>query len=212
MPWKRRRSWTEDTFCRQDADHSFTGLSEQGIDLPWMPVPNNAIEVTTCSTQTRCRSNRVFLLQLLIFAHCLYLHQPCLPTVQSGLAFSERDCRDCRLRLCHSADPGDCQHSNVQQRRAEQLRGAPVGAPDPAGFGGPTRQLSVGPKGQRSRRRRRAVLAAFLATRTSFCPLPAPASSIHPRKFVDHGGLALSLRGVAGVECDILPIQILANN
>ena len=38
MPRKRRRSWTGDAFCRQDADHSFIDICEQEIDFRWVPV------------------------------------------------------------------------------------------------------------------------------------------------------------------------------
>ena len=34
-------SWTREAFCRQDAGHSFMDISEQEIDFPWVPVPNN---------------------------------------------------------------------------------------------------------------------------------------------------------------------------
>ena len=93
--------------------------------------------------------------------------------VQSGLAFSERDCR---LRMCYSADPRDCQLSEGS-RCGQSSPLEPLGAPDPASTRGsqrtlaeplrkPARQFSVGPEEQRTRRSRRAVLAAFLATRT----------------------------------------------
>ena len=65
MLWKRR-CWTVDAFCRQDA-------SEQGIDFPIVPVPNDDIlDADTVPFQPR------FLLQEIIFAHCPYLPWPCL--------------------------------------------------------------------------------------------------------------------------------------
>ena len=143
---------------------SWKSISEQEIDFPWVPVPNNdEFDADTVPFQPR------FLLQELIFAPAVSLWES---TMQSGLAFSERDCR---LRMCYSADPRDCQLSKMQQQRAGQLRGPLLGAPDPAGTRGsrrtpmellrkPARQFSVGPKEQRTRR-----ADAVLSCRVSCC-------------------------------------------
>ena len=121
---KRRGSWTGDAFCRQDADQSFRDTSEQDIDFPQVPVPNNdEFGADVVPFQLR------FLEQELIFAHCPYLSLPCLIgnlLCRGWLSFSEMDCG---LRLCYSADPRDCQLSKMQQQQAAQGREALPGAP-----------------------------------------------------------------------------------
>ena len=59
---KRRRSWTEVTFCRQDVEHRFTDISEQEIAFPCVPAPNtdefDADEVPTTLFQDAAAAGR----------------------------------------------------------------------------------------------------------------------------------------------------------
>ena len=151
-----------------------------------MPAPNDD-EFVTDAVPFQPR----FLLQELIFAHCPYLLQPCLTM---NLL--------CRVDWFSVKAIAGCECAILP---ILELGRALLGAPDPAGTGGskrtpmeplrkPARQFSAGPNEQRTRRRRRTVLAAFLTTRTYLCPLSTSASLIHPRKISEQGGLALSQR------------------
>ena len=172
MPWKRRRSRTGDTFCRQDADHSLmdgavpAAFSFAGAYLRSLSIPASAMP-------------------------------PRKPHVQRGLAFSKRECR---LRVCDFADLRGCRLFKVQRLRSDQLGRALLGASVPADTGGseqilletgrkPARHCSAGSEDRRARCRRRAVSAALLAPRADVRSLSVPVPSIHSRKSPEQRGL-----------------------
>ena len=197
MPWKRR-SWTGDAFCRQDADHNLMDICEQEIEFPWVPVPNNdELGADAAPFQPRC------LLQEILFAHCPYFPQPRLRgnllcradwLCLRGIAGCE-----CSIQPIREV----CRLLKVQRLRTSQLRGAPHGAPVPVGTGTseqillatsrkPARQSTGGEK-RRIRCRRCVIPAAILTPGAYLCSLSALVSLTHSRKFPEQIGLALYL-------------------
>ena len=166
-------------------------ISEQEIDFPWVPAPNNdEFDADVVPFQPR------FLFQELLIGHCPYLRQPCLTgnLLRRVDWLSLRGIAGCEcVLLCRSWRLPPFQDAAAAGRAAQ---GSTPRVLDPAGTGGskrtpmeplrnPARQFSVRPKEQRTRRRRRAVLAAFPTSRTNLCPQPAPASLIHPRNLLN---------------------------
>ena len=60
--WKRRRTRTEDTFSRQDADHRIRDTSEQVVEFPWVLAQNNEFDADAVPFPPR------FLLHEIVFA------------------------------------------------------------------------------------------------------------------------------------------------
>ena len=111
MSLKRRRSWTADSFCGSNADHSY---------LDKVPI-----FLGTGSKQQRARRRRRAVSAAFPAAGA-HLRSSSIPApavpprkspVQGGLAFSQRNRRH---RVRHSADPGNSQLLNVQCRWSEQ--------------------------------------------------------------------------------------------
>ena len=150
-------------------------------DVPWAPaISNDEIDADAVPFQPR------FLLQELTFAPAVSLWEF---LVQNGLALFERNLR---VRVRHFVDLGGFHLFGVLQLRAEQSRGALLGAPVPAGTG------FGQPKKQRIRHRCCAVPVAFLVAGTYLRFLPTPGSPTHPWELPQQNGLL------------ILPIRILA--
>ena len=114
-----------------------------------------------------------------------------------GLAFSKRDCR---LRVCDSADPGGCHLFEVRRLRSDKLWGSLLGASGPCQHGRPLNTFCwTSAESQQDSVRSDRRNDEFDADALSFQPSPLaagtdlrslslPAPSIHPSKDILGGG------------------------
>ena len=132
-------------------------------------------------------------------------------STQSGLAFSVRDCR---LRMCCSADPRDCHLSKMQQQ--QQAGRAPARRTLLAPEAPNVLQCKATKTVFQSDRRNNEHDADAVPFLPRF-PLQELVFAHCPHQPPIRGNLRnradwLSLRGIAGVGCNILPIRMFASN
>ena len=206
-----RQQVVADAFCRQDADHSSRDICEQEIDFPWVPASNND-EPDADAAPFLPR----FLLQEIIFAHCRYLLQPSLRGILlcksdwlclRGIAGCEctilpiqEIATDSKCSVCVHASSGE--HSTAR-RSLPALE--------------PVNKFCWQPAETQQQTRRDERIDEFDTDAVTFhsrfvlqelifvhCS-HQPRSPIR-RNFVYKADW-LSLRGIAGTECDTLPIR-----